>query len=663
MIIAIRRYLKGPSFKVLLWITLFSIVVFWGGPSLLRRGQQRSSGTGPAVATVNDIEINQSEFLRITNIQEDYLHRIRSQYGQYADLVMQAMGMNPDPKALALETLIRDTLIDQAAMAMNIRISPAYMDSKLEKPEEISGQLAQILPPTIFEQGGNINPAALNRYMVQQKMTQDSLNQLIQGALERNMALELVDIASYVPSFATKEEFAKESVKKKFSIMAIPFDPVLKKEQVRVVSDDELKKYFDAQNRSSKRYWTVERRKGTTWTIDSSKFGVQVTDQEIDEYYQNYKAQKYVATPGKIQVRTILFKTSDQETFESAKAIQQELVSKPDTFAQKAKEISQDEQTAKNGGLIDFFAKGEQDKALEKAAFLLKNDNDISEPVYTKRGIEIVQRVARKLPEYKPLEAVKQEIVQHLSSTKFKEQFADSMHTIIENNNQEEFNKFVTTYNATKADISVVEGDAAKASKVLFALHEVGAMNYFFENGKAVIVKLDEITKRAVPPLESVKDRVLADLHNDLAKKTFEKMVKDIAAQALAKPMNELAQQIGATVTTTEFIKKDDTKALEPLKKLNVAQVLFNLEKVGNIVHKIDPTQAVIVRLDALDQFDEKLFQEKKASLTRTLERQESSQLMEGFVASLYRNAKIVTSESMVNTTQEDDYSSTDDYL
>ena len=36
---------------------------------------------------------------------------------------------------------------------------------------------------------------------------------------------------------------------------------------------------------------------------------------------------------------------------------------------------------------------------------------------------------------------------------------------------------------------------------------------------------------------------------------------------------------------------------------------------------------------------------------------------VEGFVASLYRNATIKTSESMVNTAREDDYTSIEDYL
>ena len=181
MIIAIRKYLKGPGFKVVLWLTLFSIVVFWGGPSLFNRNRRYSQGTGPAVARVNDMEIPQSEFLRATHIQQEYLDRVRRQYGQYADLIMRAIGMNTDPKEQALDSLVRDALVDQAASAMRIHVTPAYIEAKFENPEEISRLLTQVLPVTVFQEGGIINHAALSRYMSRQRISPEDLNNIVRG--------------------------------------------------------------------------------------------------------------------------------------------------------------------------------------------------------------------------------------------------------------------------------------------------------------------------------------------------------------------------------------------------------------------------------------------------------------------------------------------------
>ena len=154
MIIAIRRYLKGPGFKAILWLTLISVAGFWGLPSLFKTYSSWSGG-GHRVATVNGIEISSQEYNRVTNIQQEFLRRLRTQYGQYADLFIQAMGLNSDPKALALDILIREALINEAADALHINITPGYIESRLEHPEVIQKQLTQILPAYVFDETGN----------------------------------------------------------------------------------------------------------------------------------------------------------------------------------------------------------------------------------------------------------------------------------------------------------------------------------------------------------------------------------------------------------------------------------------------------------------------------------------------------------------------------
>ena len=93
---------------------------------------QRAVGqAGQSVATVNGIDISHQEYNRVTNIQQEFLRRLRTQYGQYADLFIQAMGLNADPKALALDILIREALINEAADALHINITPGYIESQI----------------------------------------------------------------------------------------------------------------------------------------------------------------------------------------------------------------------------------------------------------------------------------------------------------------------------------------------------------------------------------------------------------------------------------------------------------------------------------------------------------------------------------------------------
>jgi peptidyl-prolyl cis-trans isomerase D len=663
VIIAIRRYLKGPAFKAVLWITLFSVAGFWGLPSLFKRSLRPGAG-GPAVATVNGIEITQQEYNRVTAIQQELLRRLKSQYGQYADLFIQAMGLNTDPKALALDTLIRETLINEAAESLNIKLSPKYIETKLSSPEVVQRQLTQILPTYVFDEMGNINPAALARYMAHERMTNEELNELIKNALSREFALEAVSVSSYVPQFAVRERFIHDMLKKQYSIMTIPFEPILKKEMASTVSDQEVQKFFDQQNRISKRYWTHEKRSGTMWTFDAKSFGVSVDDSEIENYYNDYKGQKFVETPMKFEARTIVFKGTDPATVDKAKRIRQELVEKPETFADKAKELSEDKETAKNGGLVPFFAKNTHDKAFEKAVFLLKNDGDISEPVVTARGLEIVQRVAKKPAVFKPLASVKQEIRDILSVRKFKEAFSDAMNSFKEDMQEDAFKTFASEHKAIQTTVSAADNDITKEAKALFGLREKGSLTSFYDGNKAIAIRLDAIQKREAPALETVKATVIEDLHRDRAQKAFRKIVKDTTAKAVETPLATLAKAVGGSVQSIDWLKLDDTKALDDLKKKKVpVDLLATLDKIGSVAYTVNPDNAHIVRLDAIEALDEGALQDSQKDIRKKLEQEYSTYFVEGFVASLYRNATIKTSESMENTAREDDYIPVEDYL
>ena len=665
MIIAMRRYLKGPVFKAVLWLTLLSVAGFWGIPTMFRQAS-RSSSQGAMIASVNGQQIGQQEFSRITRIQEEFLHKIKSQYGRYADFFIAAFGLSNDPKNLALEILIRQALLDQEAEALKLSISQGYFDYKIENPEFLQRQLSQLMPLDIFEQDGSLNPAALSHYMAREKISEQELNAMIKDALARDTVLDFVKLASYAPQFALRDQYQHDYVKKSYEVMTINYDSIVKKELATPVADAELKKYFDEHNRSSKDYWTPEVRSGVRWTFKAYEYGLTTDDKEIEDYYQDYKGQKFISVPLQLQVRTILFKNSDPTTMEKARKLREELIQSPTLFALRARELSEDAQTAKNDGLIPFFAKGTKDKAFERAAFLLKQDGDISDPVTTSRGIELIQRVARKSPEYKPLSEVKDQIKEQLIERKFKEQFGDALYGLLEQGKEEEFKKFVADHHAVQSSVegNETQRKSDKAVNALFGIATQGEMSSFFESGAAVVVRLDSLKKKEIPALETVKERVLQDYHHMKATKTFKKMVSDAAIKALTTPISVIAKEIGAQVEIVNGINSLDTQAQEALRKKNIpVELLFTLEKVGSVGSHIQADHGYVARVQDVEKIDEKDYQARKQELGKKVQDLSGKYFVNGFVASLYRNATIKTSESMVNTTQEDDYTPIEDYL
>jgi peptidyl-prolyl cis-trans isomerase C len=107
----------------------------------------------------------------------------------------------------------------------------------------------------------------------------------------------------------------------------------------------------------------------------------QATDKEIKDYYDAHKDE--FLQPTSVRLSQIVVKTEDD-----AKKVYDRL-QKGEPFNKLAAEVSIDKTSAKSGGDLGMFKKGEMNQDLEKVAFRLKK-NQISMPVPLKDGIHIL---------------------------------------------------------------------------------------------------------------------------------------------------------------------------------------------------------------------------------------------------------------------------------
>lgn len=114
---------------------------------------------------------------------------------------------------------------------------------------------------------------------------------------------------------------------------------------------------------------------------------VKVTDDQIKQTFETYKES--FNTPEQVRASIILVKTEDE-----AKNIIKQLNGGAD-FAELAKSKSLDTATKDKGGDIDFFARGQQETAIEDAAFKLAK-GEISDPVKTSGGYQVIKVTDRK---------------------------------------------------------------------------------------------------------------------------------------------------------------------------------------------------------------------------------------------------------------------------
>lgn len=144
----------------------------------------------------------------------------------------------------------------------------------------------------------------------------------------------------------------------------------------------------------------------------------------IKEYSQPIKTQfgyhiiqvmDKIPNPGKVKIRHILLEYKQNNPLKTKLRIDSihALLEKENRFDELARKYSTDKRSAKLGGILPWFGLFETNQEIEKAAFKLKNRNDISEPVKTEFGYHILQLIDRK--DYSSLDGCKEEISQLIS--------------------------------------------------------------------------------------------------------------------------------------------------------------------------------------------------------------------------------------------------------
>lgn len=152
--------------------------------------------------------------------------------------------------------------------------------------------------------------------------------------------------------------------------------------------------------------------------------GVRVTDKEVSDYYDRHKSE--FTTAGRTRASHILVKTRAE-----AERVLQRL-EKGEKFGNVAKAVSIDRESAKNGGDIGYFSRGQIVPEFEEAVASMKV-GQISGPVKTRFGYHIIKVTDRKPGPVAAFERVKEVIRQKLTGEKQREAFDSYLDNLMKN--------------------------------------------------------------------------------------------------------------------------------------------------------------------------------------------------------------------------------------
>jgi len=677
MITVMRNKFKANGMTYIIWISLGSMLIGSLLPSLFKK-----SGSGePWAVKVNDTEISYRLFMYELSRNRDYIMRLRAQYGQFADYFLQSMGAS-DAQSLTFKQLVTQELLAQALQNTGIVIDDKYAKYKLHDVQFVTHYCADVLPPQFIDADGTLNVPALRQYLRQQGINMDTFQNQINEKVSNWFFHTTMQTYAYTPTYLSTYEYMQQNSAKSYSYIHFKHEDFLARVRNQELSADEIARFFEKES-AQKKYYVPEKRSGMVWTFTPESYGVAVDAEVIEQYYEQHKTQKYIAQPAQLQARQLVMAfepDTRQEVLATMETIHAQLVENPSSFAALAKTHSTDKETASKGGLMAPFARGKQEAALDRAAFVLKNDGDISPIVTLENSFVILQRVSKEQQTYKTLNEVRGSIEKELLSKSFTQAFGKEARTAVDSQDAATIEQFIKNHKGLALSLKSSARSEDSAIKTLFTIKdETYAMH--IEGAQGSIVRLDAKEKGYTPALDTIRPVVIDDLYHQKASQALDKKIETIRAQVKAtriaagpllveptigqadyvpEPLEDgdgfkkIAQKNKLVFETIQNISSDNSQLLKELREKGFdPMALLSMEQIGSFTVEKNGYDRYLIRLDEIAIKSSDDTADKQAQAKKHLEKQQQNAFIGSFIASLYRAATIDTNNTITMFEEE----------
>ncbi len=388
MLQKMRDQTQSLVFKVLVGIIVVVLAIFgFGAFNLFVTGD-------PEVASVNGEGITQNELAVATERER---RRIAAQMGGEIDPSLI------DPVQLqgaVLDRLVARAVLAQAAEDLGVAVSREQIDRELvENPA--------------FQVDGKFQPN-LYRQAVQ------TMGYTPQGFMDDTaelMALQQLQSALMNSALLTDRELNVHArlLAQRRDVAYLAFTADAFRDQVEV-TDEEVRLRYEENQRA----YTTEEAVDAAYVILSADDlmddpAVEVAEADVRAAYE----QEREAAPAQEERRSrhILLETGDARSPEAARQALEDVrvrIEGGESFADLARELSEDPGSAAQGGELGFAGRGVFDPAFEEALFALEESGQISAPVQTDYGYHLIQLEEIRINEYPSFEQARGEIEQRL---------------------------------------------------------------------------------------------------------------------------------------------------------------------------------------------------------------------------------------------------------
>jgi peptidyl-prolyl cis-trans isomerase D len=556
-------------------------------------GYNRMLNPGEDVAKVDGRGIKQTE---LDATYKSELERIRA-----ANPSVDVKQIDtPEAKYSTLERLVREQVIAAAARDAHFETSDQRLANELQADPTIA---------SLRQPDGKIDKERYKSLVGSQGLTPEMFESRVRGQLSARQVFKGIQGSGFSTNAAG--DVALNAFLQKREIQVTPFVATSFASKI-TLTDAELDTYykanqalFQAPEQANIEYVVLD--------IETIKKSITATDEELKSYYDQNQAR--LATQEERRASHILItspKGSSSADQEKAKAKAQSLLDTvkkaPATFAEVAKNNSQDSGSAVKGGDLDFFARGAMVKPFEDAAYAMKK-GDISDLVQSDFGFHIIQLTDIKSAKQRSFEETKLELIEEVKKQQALKKFSENAETFT-NAVYEQSDSLKPIAEKLKLEIktaaNVTRTPAAGATGILTnpkflnaifspdAIEKKRNTEAFEASSKQLVSgRITQYTAARTLPFTDVKERVREKL---LAIRSFDMAKKEgtdkLAAWKLAPTSATLPDAVviarnqpqNLPMQIIEAVLKADTSSLPVFVGVEVPGRAFYVAKINKII-------------------------------------------------------------------------------
>jgi len=479
------------------WIIVFFVFIIAAVFALFYGGTSKFGDRGSSeIAEINGEIISQREFaVQYQRAVERYREMLK---GSLTEEMIKGLNI----KGNLIEELIQKKLVIQEARSLGLMASDDDVANQLTKVPE-------------FQVAGRFNKEQYLRILQANRLFPAQFEEDQRDQLTLNRLYSVIVDSIQVSEAEVRERYRLEQEKINLNFIKFARSDYLTEVKL---SEDDLKKFYDRTKDSLKEPLKLKI-EYLAYPFDRFSAPVQISDKEIEEYYQANQSGKF-RKPKEIKVRYISLRSKpdtdvkQKETLRArAEAIVKEARAGKD-FAQLAKRDSDDASAAK-GGDLGWLTQGQLPPQLAPIFELEKGK--VSDVIESPMGFQIVKIEDTKAEKTPTLKEATAEITAGLKNDKAKREAGK----IAERDREKALSgtDFSTLAKESGASVSVTNwlanGEVAP---------EIGQNQEFYKsafslNGKDIspiisgassyyLLRVTERKEPSVPPLENVRPQI-----------------------------------------------------------------------------------------------------------------------------------------------------------